>query len=187
MELSCYSFDVTDLYHPGVTHFVHMTKIWNLLYSVEDIKEIISSCKIGVENKPKFYRPKTRKIVKTIQPFNRITLGLKGPLPSISRNKYMQIIIDEYLRFLFVIPCPVVSSITVIQTLCSLFTVFLLPVYVHFNHENSLMLEHVRQFFLKQGIYNIQMLNEVVLAVCETPVSNRIQFNWQLSIKESRG
>ena len=47
------------LHHTGFPHVVYVTKIWILPYSVEDIKEIINSCKNGEENNASFHQLKS--------------------------------------------------------------------------------------------------------------------------------
>lgn len=51
------------------------------------------------ELKPKFYHSTLTKLIKATRPFERISLDLKGPLPTTTGNKYLLMIIDEYFPF----------------------------------------------------------------------------------------
>ena len=64
----------------------HVVRSRNLPYSVEDVKRITNSCQICAENKPRFYKPPQATLVKATQPFERLNLDFKGPLPSKTQN-----------------------------------------------------------------------------------------------------
>ena len=108
-----------ELCHPGITRMTHVVRSRNLPYSDEDVKRITNSRQICAENKPRFYKPPQVTLEKTTQPFERLKLDFKGPLPSKTQNKYMVTINDEYSTFPFVIPCSNVTATTVIQGLCN--------------------------------------------------------------------
>ena len=103
-----------SLCHPGVT------RMKNLAVSIEEIKTMTRSCKRCAECKPRFFKPSKIHLIKATQPFERISIDFKGPLPSSSPNKYF-LTVAEYSRFPFVIPCRVVSIPSVIKSLCSIF------------------------------------------------------------------
>ena len=124
----------------------HVVRSRNLPYSVEDVKRITNSCQICEENKPRFYKPPQATLVKTTQPFRRLYLDFKGPLPSKTQNKYMLTIIDKYSRFPFIIPCPDVTATTVIQDLCSLFAILGVPAYIHTDRGAAFMSEDLKSF-----------------------------------------
>ena len=66
----------------------HYVKTKNLPFSLEEIKTVISNCRMCAECKPHFYQPTESNLIKATQPFERISIDFKGPLPSSSRNKY---------------------------------------------------------------------------------------------------
>jgi len=71
------------------------------------------NCRICGEIKPRFFKPPHfQGTVKSIQPFERIGIDFKGPLPLTSQNQYFLTIVDKYSRFLFVYPCANTSSKT---------------------------------------------------------------------------
>lgn len=82
----------------------------------------MNSCQICAEFR--FYRSKTRTVLKAAQPFKRLSLDFKGSLPLKTLNKYMLTIIDKYSHFPFTIPCLYITAMIVIQALCFLFAVF---------------------------------------------------------------
>lgn len=141
-----------ELCHPGITRMTHVVRSRNLPYSVEDVKRITNSCQICAENKPRFYKPPQTTLIKATQPFERLNLDFKGPLPSKTQNKYMLTVIDEYSRFPFVIPCPDVTATTVIQGLCSLFAIFGVPAYIHTDRGFAFMSEDLKNFLHERRV-----------------------------------
>eukprot|EP00794_Sanderia_malayensis_P004469 gene4469-5063_t len=105
------------LCHPGVTRLLHSVKANNLPYSMQDVRDVCSHCRICAELKPNFYQSQNNKLIKATRPMERISIDFKGPLPSSSRNKYFLTVIDEYSHFPFVIPCSNISTETVIACL----------------------------------------------------------------------
>ena len=141
-----------SLSHPGITRFWHFIRAKNLPYSLEEVKKTVNSCPICLECKPTFYRPEEAHLIKATQPFERINIDFKGPLPSNNKNKYFLNVIDEYSRFPFVFPCPDVSTPTVIGCLTTLFSLFGMPAYVHSDQGSSFMSRELRQFLTSKGV-----------------------------------
>jgi len=104
-----------DLCHPGITRMYHFIRGKNLPYSWNEVKVMTENCRICCEIKPRFFKPPQAQLVKSTQPFERISIDFKGPLPSTSQNHYFLTIVDEYSRFPFVYPCADTSSKTVIS------------------------------------------------------------------------
>ena len=98
-----------SLCHPGVARMSHF---------------MTQACKQCRECKPQYYSPEPSHLIKATQPFERLNLDFKGPLPSNNRSRFMLTIIDEYSQFLFAFPCEDVSAHTVIKCLSTLFSVF---------------------------------------------------------------
>ena len=111
-----------SLCHPGITRFWHFIRAMNLPYSLEDAKRTVNTCPICRECKPAFHHTESAHLIKATQPFERINVDFKGPLPTNNKNKYFLNVVDEYSRFPFVFPCPDVSTPTVIKCLTSLFS-----------------------------------------------------------------
>ena len=120
-----------SLCYPGITRMSHFIRVRNLPYSVEKIKRITNACRICCECKPRYHRPAKSHLIKATQPFERLNIDFKGPLPSNNKNVYFLKVIDEYSRFPFVFPCPYMNTSTVIKCLSLLFTLFGMPAFVH--------------------------------------------------------
>jgi len=140
------------LYHPVVTRLAHFIRIHNLPYSIADIKRVVSNCQICCECKPQFYRPQPGNLVKATQPFERLNIDFKGPLPSNNQNKYFLNVVDEYFRFPFVFPCCDLSTESIIKALTSLFTVYGMPACIHSDRGASFISRELREFPTSKGV-----------------------------------
>ena len=107
-------------------------------------------CKDCSEVKASFLKPEDKmNLIKATQPFERISIDFKGSLLSVSKNKYLLVIVDAFSRFPFAYACPDIKSATVIEKLTDLFSIFGFPGYVHSNQGYSFML-----FELKSWLHN---------------------------------
>lgn len=131
---------------------VHAVRCRNLPFSVEEVKRITNSCRTCAEIKPRFYKPKTGVLIKATQPFERLNLDFKGPLPSKTKNRYILTIVNEYSRFPFAFPCSDILAAAIIQCLCSLFAIFGAPAYIQSDRGASFMSEQLRQFLQERRI-----------------------------------
>ncbi|GAA53165.1 retrovirus-related Pol polyprotein from transposon 17.6 [Clonorchis sinensis] len=140
-----------SLCHPGITRIFHFVRCKNLPYSVDDVKRVISSCKVCAELKPRFWKS-SGKLIKATQPFERLSLDFKGPLPSNTRNRYLLTIIDEFSRFPFAFACADITSATVIDCLTQIFCLFGMPAYIHSDRGSSFMSSEINSFLLEKGV-----------------------------------
>ena len=138
--------------HPGITRMLHFVKVKNLPYSIEEIREITRRCRICSECKPQFARPDPAKLIKSTRPFERLNIDFKGPLPSVTRNKYILTIVDEYSRCPFVYPCANTSTQTVINCLTQLFSIFGMPAYIHSDRGSAFISEEMQSFLRQNGV-----------------------------------
>lgn len=146
-------FDLHEaLCHPGVTRFYHFVKSKNMPYSVDDVRNVVGSCRICAECKPKFHKPEMARLIKATQPFERLNMDFKGPLPSTNKNRYFLNIMDEYSRFPFVFPCADMTASTIIRSLCQLFSIFGMPAYIHSDRGPSFMSRELQEFLSTKGI-----------------------------------
>ena len=76
-----------SLCHPGITRMSHFVKTRNLPFSVDDIRKITSNCQVCSELKPQFHKVQG-KLIHATQPFERLNIDFKGPLPSVRQNNY---------------------------------------------------------------------------------------------------
>ena len=120
-----------SLCHPGITRLHHFVRARNLPYSIDDIRKVISSCEDCAKLKPQFFKPPKAQLIKATAPFECLNIDFKGPLPSVSKNRYVLTIVDEFSRFPFAYPCPDISSSTVIRCLCQLFALFVMPSFIY--------------------------------------------------------
>jgi transposase InsO family protein len=141
-----------SLCHPGVKRMYHFVRARNLPYSMDDVRRITASCKVCAECKPRFVKPEQAHLIKATQPFERLNIDFKGPLPSTDRNQYFLTVIDEYSRFPFVFPCTDMTSATVISCLCQLFAIFGMPAYIHSDRGSSFMSKELRDFLISKGV-----------------------------------
>ena len=78
-------------------------------------------------------------LVKATQPFERLSVDFKGPLPSSTTSRYLLTIVDEYPRLPFAFPCASVDSKTVIAYFNQLFALFGMPAYIHSDGRAAFM------------------------------------------------
>ena len=140
------------LCHPGVSRLMHFVRSKNLPFSLEDVKRVNSQCKACAEVRPRYYKPSGASLIKATQAFERISVDFKGPLPSVSKNKYLLTVIDEYSRFPFAFPCPDMTASTVIKCYTQLFSMFGTPSFVHSDRGPSFMSREVKVFLQEKGI-----------------------------------
>ena len=124
----------------------------NLPFSVDDVKRATTSCAVCQVCKPQFHKPPPSHLIKSTQPFERLNLDFKGPLPSSSPHKYMLTVIDEFSRFPFAFPCNNVNTTTVISCLNQLFALFSMPAYIHSDRGPSFMSAELRRYLHEKGI-----------------------------------
>ena len=137
------------LCHPGVTRLSHFVRAKNLPYSVEDVRRVVSQCSVCSDLRPNFYNPQRAQLIKATQPFERLSLDFKGPLPSTSTNKYLLTIIDEYSRFPFCFACSNVNAQTVITCLNQVLVIFGTPAYIHSDRGAAFNVARVNCLFTK--------------------------------------
>ena len=158
-RIRCMSLTVDKFYelhkalgHPDVTRMLHFVKSKNLPFSVDDIKSMVSACKACSELKPQYAQTEPSHLIKAAQPFERLSLDFKGPLPSINQFKYSLVICDEYSRFPFAFLCKNVDTQSVISNLCALFSVFGMPSNIHSNRGSSFVSTEIKTFLYQKGV-----------------------------------
>ena len=137
---------------PGVTRLFHFVKQKNLPYSLNEVKLTCKDCTTCAEIRPNFFSPPLGQLVKATQPMERINIDFKGPLPSLSKNKYFLCMVDEFSRFPFCYPCPDMSTETVIRCLDNLFFTYGLCGYIHSDRWSAFKSDELKNYFLLKGI-----------------------------------
>lgn len=141
-----------SLCHPGVTRLLHFVKSKNLPFSLDDVKRVTAHCSTCAELKPRFYKPPASHLVHATRPMDRLSVDFVGPKPSVTRNRYLLVLVDEYSRFPFAYPCADMSSQTVINCFLKLFSVFGCPSSVHSDRGSQFMSREVSQFLSSHGV-----------------------------------
>ena len=60
------------LCHPDVTRLHHFVRVKNLLYSVNEVRNVVAKCKVCSELRPNFYKPQVAHVIKATKPFERL-------------------------------------------------------------------------------------------------------------------
>jgi len=156
---SCAVTQVTSLHkiheslcHPGITRLFHFVRAKNLPFSVEDVRKTVGNCRVCSESKPQFYTPPAASLVKATQPFERLSLDFKGPLPSTSKNRYLLTIVVEFSRFPFAFLCRSTDAKTVIECLNELFSVFGMCAYMHSDCGPAFLSNELVSYLHRRGI-----------------------------------
>ena len=63
-----------DLCHPGMTRIYYYVRLRSLLYSLDNMKRMTEASSICCEIKPRFYKPPPRNLIKSSQPFERLSM-----------------------------------------------------------------------------------------------------------------
>ena len=140
------------LCHPGISRLMHFVRSKNLPFSMEDVKRVTSQCRSCAEIKPRYFKPPVGTLIKATQPYERLSVDFKGPLPSITKNRYLLTIVDEYSRFPFAFPCPDMTASTINNCYTQLFSMFGMPSYVHSDRGPSFMSREVKTFLTNKGV-----------------------------------
>ena len=106
-------------------------------------------------------KPPSAQLVKSTQPFERLSVDFKGPLHSSTTSRYLLTIVDEYPRFPFAFPCANVDSKTVIAHFNQLFALFGMPAYIHSDGGAAFMSNEL-----------MMLLRQRVIACSRTSVYN---------------
>ena len=187
------------LCHPGITRFMHYARTKNIPCSVEDIRKLTASCPACLKLKPQFHKSNGT-LIKATQPFERINIDFKGPLPSASGNKYILTVVDEFSRYPFAFPVKDMVTPTVIKCLVQLFSLFGMPGYVHSDRGPSLISDELRSFLHSRGIatsrtsaYNpqgngqVERYNGIIWKTVSLALESRglPQSNWELVLPDA--
>jgi transposase InsO family protein len=140
------------LCHPGVRRLLHFVKSKNLPYSTDEVRQVCSACKICAQLKPRFCSTNDKHLIKATQPFERLSMDFVGPKPSVTANKYLLVLVDEFSRFPFVFPCSDMSTATVIKCLRQLFSLFGMPAYIHSDRGTQFMSAELSSFLTLNGV-----------------------------------
>jgi len=136
------------LAHPGVTRFWEYIQRHHLPFSLEEVRETSKNCRTCLECKPIFFKPpKTTKLIKAMQPFERLGIDIIGPKQlSASKNRFILTVVDEYSRFPFAFPLKTITSEAVIGCLRQLFSIFGIPGFIHTDRGSQFLSNEFEEF-----------------------------------------
>ena len=135
----------------------HYVRSKNLLYSVDDVRQMTSHCKICAKIKPRFLKPSICHLLKATQSMERVSIDFKGPLLSRTQNKHILTVVDEYSRCPFAFPCCNIDSKTVIDCLSQIFTLFGACSFVHANRAKWFMSNNLISYLHSMRIASSRM------------------------------
>ena len=139
--------------HPGIQRLWYLVRQWNLPYSLQEVRDLVSKCTTCNYIKPQFMHVPSQPLIKAMQPLDRLSMDFKGPLASTRQNyRYALIIVDEYLRFPFLFPTKDASTSTVISCLKKIFSLCGEPSYIHSDHGSYFMSSEIKSYLLSRGI-----------------------------------
>ena len=188
-----------SLCHPGITRFNHYIRTKNIPCSIEDIRKLTASCPTCLKLKPQYHKSDGT-LIKATQPFERINIDFKGPLPSTTGNRYILTVVDEFSRYPFAFPVRDMVTPTVINCLVQLFSLFGMPGYVHSDRGPSLISEELKSFLHSRGIatsrtssYNpqgngqVERYNGIIWKTVSLALESRglPQSNWELLLPDA--
>ena len=157
-SIVCHENQLTKLHRefccPGITRMNHQVKLRNLPYSLKDVEVVCKSCPTCCELKPRFFKPSPGKIIRATQPFERLLVDFKSPLPTAnnSGNTFILTVIDEFSRFPFVFPCQDTSTDSVIKCFNELFTTYGTPGNIHSDSGSSFKSKALKEYLTSMGI-----------------------------------
>ena len=108
------------LCHPGIIRLNHSVRTKNLPCSLDEIKKMTSQCPVCCECKPQYHCQEKVPLIKATQPFERINIDFKGPLPTNNGNKYVTslwLLMSNTSSHLFshVLMCPLTQSLSALH------------------------------------------------------------------------
>ena len=73
-----------DQQHPSITRMYHFVRVRNLPYSIEEVKKMHAQSAVSASQGT--IAPTRAHLIKATQPFGRLNIDFKGPLPSNNKN-----------------------------------------------------------------------------------------------------
>ena len=118
-------------------------------YSFDDVKKMTSVDAICGEINPKFFKLPIVSFIRSLQPFERLSMDFKGPLFSKTNNHYIFSVVYEFLQFSFFFSC---RSRTIILCLRSLFNLFGFPAIVNSDNAKCFVSKKIKKFLNERRI-----------------------------------
>ena len=121
---------------------------------MKDVESVCKSCEACCVLKPKFFKPTPGTLIKATQPFERLSIDFKGPLPKskYSENRFILTIIDEFSRFPWAIPCKDTSTNTAIRCLNEIFSNYGTPGNIHSDKGSGFISKSMKYYLNTMGI-----------------------------------
>ena len=138
--------------HPGVRRLHHFVRSRNLPFSFEEVKRVCKECPVCCRIKPQFFNRPESHLIKATQPWERLSIDFKGPIPSRTDNVYILSIVDEFSRFPFAFPCRSTDAQTVIRCFVTLFSIFGTPMFIHSDRGGGFVGRELRNWLHAHGV-----------------------------------
>ena len=123
-----------ELGHPGVQRTVSYIRstVTDAPTGLENkVRRYINGCEICAQLKPKFFKPARSPLIRSLRPWERLSIDFVGPKPSSNNKRYLLTVVDEYSRYPFAFPLSDMTASKAIRCLESLFTMFGPPQRIH--------------------------------------------------------
>ena len=140
------------LCHLGIMWLYHYCRSHNLLYSVQEIRQLVNSCSICQELKPTFFKPPKGTLIQATSPWEGISIDFVGLMANSKANQYLLTIVDKFSHFPFAYLCANMKTETVIEKLMELFTIFRCLGVLHSNRSVQFESGLFRHFLMDNRI-----------------------------------
>ena len=124
----------------------------NLSCSSDDVKRVISKCKVCQEINPQFFKPENQTLIEATRSFQRINVDFKGPIPTATPNKFILTAVDKFSRYPFAFDCSDKTSTTVISCLSQIFSRFGQPYRIHSDRRSNFLSYEVISYFNSKDV-----------------------------------
>ena len=145
---------------------------WHNLFEVETShthwRNPHNDCQLpNMQHKTNFHKPFNLHLVKATQPFDCLSIDFKGPLPSLSRNRYLLTIIDEFSRFTFAYPCSNMEAETVHSCLYQIFSFFGIPTCIGSNRDLHFFHKKQKHSYIITEMSQVELLSIIQNAMAK--------------------
>jgi len=139
--------------HPGQKRLFELVKSLKVPATLSDIRRVLNKCNICHRLKPRYAKSPGGNVIQSPRPMYRMSIDFKCPPVSSGPYKYLLIIVDEYSRFSWAIPCTNMRSETVIKALDRIFGEYGIPTYIHSDNAPNFSSNELKDYLLRHGVY----------------------------------
>lgn len=136
---------------PNLLEWPNMPEIRSLTYSIAEIKSTIAWCNVCAEIKPRFCQPPPKDLIRTTQPFERLSTDFNSLLPSTFRNRNILTSTDEYLRLPPVVICSDMHPSNITGCPSQFFIIYSTPSYIQSDQGINSKLAELSEYLRDRG------------------------------------